>query len=175
MNVIHIHTIQIFVYFDSINRPKDLIDRAIELGLAGIAITDHECLSSHPEINFYAQELIKEHPDKINESGYGNSDFNAGLKQSKYAYEIKHVDLLSRLVEFIVQNPMEEIAKHNLFEKFDEEHPEDAAGSFESEIEETYTYNNLEIELSVVSEETDLYVDINSNECPIRIFQNKEG
>lgn len=44
----------------------------------------------------------------------------------------------------------------------------------ESEIEETYTYNNLEIELSVVSEETDLYVDINSNECPIRIFQNKE-
>ena len=37
---------------DSINRPKDLIDRAIGLGLAGIAITDHECLSSHPEINF---------------------------------------------------------------------------------------------------------------------------
>lgn len=37
---------------------------------------------------------IVEYPDKINESGYGNSDFNAGLKQSKYAYEIKHVDLL---------------------------------------------------------------------------------
>lgn len=37
---------------------------------------------------------IVEYPDKINESGYGNADFNAGLKQSKYAYEIKHVDLL---------------------------------------------------------------------------------
>ena len=37
---------------------------------------------------------IVEYPDKINERGYGNSDFNAGLKQSKYAYEIKHVYLL---------------------------------------------------------------------------------
>lgn len=37
---------------------------------------------------------IVKYPDKINELGYGNADFNAGLKQSKYAYEIKHVDLL---------------------------------------------------------------------------------
>ena len=48
---------------DSINRPKDLINRAIELGLAGIAITDHECISSHPEINFYQKEIAEEHPD----------------------------------------------------------------------------------------------------------------
>mgnify|MGYP002623105409 CR=1 FL=1 len=48
---------------DSINRPKDLINRAIELGLSGIAITDHECISSHPEINFYQSEVQKEHPD----------------------------------------------------------------------------------------------------------------
>ena len=48
---------------DCINRPKDLIDRAIELGLSGIAITDHECISSHPEINFYQDEVQKEHPD----------------------------------------------------------------------------------------------------------------
>jgi len=48
---------------DSINRPKDLINRAIELGLSGIAITDHECISSHPEINFYQSEVEKEHPD----------------------------------------------------------------------------------------------------------------
>ena len=37
---------------------------------------------------------IVEYPNKINELGYGNADFNVGLKQSKYAYEIKHVDLL---------------------------------------------------------------------------------
>ena len=48
---------------DSINRPKDLINRAIELGLSGIAITDHECISSHPEINFYQKEIQETHPD----------------------------------------------------------------------------------------------------------------
>ena len=48
---------------DSINRPKDLINRAIELGLSGIAITDHECISSHPEINFYQKEIQETYPD----------------------------------------------------------------------------------------------------------------
>ena len=48
---------------DCINRPKTLINRAIELGLSGIAITDHEALCGHPEINFYAQSLVEEHPD----------------------------------------------------------------------------------------------------------------
>ena len=55
---------------DCINRPKDLIKRAIELGLKGISITDHECVSSHMEINLFAKEIQKENPDfKI---GYGN-------------------------------------------------------------------------------------------------------
>ena len=48
---------------DCINRPKQLINRAIELGLMGIAITDHDCLSSHMEINMYAQEIAKEYPE----------------------------------------------------------------------------------------------------------------
>jgi DNA polymerase-3 subunit alpha len=48
---------------DSINRPKDLIDTAINLGLSGIAITDHECLSAHMEVNQYAKELQKTHPN----------------------------------------------------------------------------------------------------------------
>ncbi len=48
---------------DCINRPKDLINRAIELGLAGIAITDHEAVCAHPEINFYQNEIKEEHPD----------------------------------------------------------------------------------------------------------------
>ena len=42
---------------DCINRPKKLIDTAIKLGMSGIAITDHECLSGHMEINKYAKEL----------------------------------------------------------------------------------------------------------------------
>ena len=61
---VHAHTHYSNVrLLDSINRPKDLINRAIELGLAGIAITDHEILSAHPEINFYQSEVEKEHPD----------------------------------------------------------------------------------------------------------------
>ena len=36
---------------DCINRPKDLVKRAIALGLSGIAITDHETLASHIELN----------------------------------------------------------------------------------------------------------------------------
>ena len=48
---------------DSINRPKALINKAIELGLSGIAITDHECLSAHMEVNQYAKEIAKSNPD----------------------------------------------------------------------------------------------------------------
>ena len=48
---------------DCINRPKALIDKAIELGLSGIAITDHECLSAHMEVNQYAKEIKKSNPN----------------------------------------------------------------------------------------------------------------
>lgn len=48
---------------DALPSPKQLIDRAIEIGLSGIAITEHECLSSHPEANQYAQELKDKYPD----------------------------------------------------------------------------------------------------------------
>lgn len=42
---------------DSINKPEDLIDKAIELGLSGIAITDHECLSAHVEAEKYMKKI----------------------------------------------------------------------------------------------------------------------
>ena len=69
---------------DCINRPKQLIDRAIELGLAGIAITDHDCLSSHPEVNIYAQKIQKEHPDfKV---ALGNEIYLCGSRESGQKY-----------------------------------------------------------------------------------------
>ena len=52
-----------FRIIDSINKPKDLINRAIELGLSGITLTDHETLAGAPEINLYAQEIQKSKPD----------------------------------------------------------------------------------------------------------------
>ena len=48
---------------DCINKVPALINRAIELGLCGIAITDHECLSAHIEANQYAQEIKEKYPD----------------------------------------------------------------------------------------------------------------
>lgn len=48
---------------DCINHPKDLINRAINLGLSGIAITDHECLSVHMEVNMYQDAIKEKYPD----------------------------------------------------------------------------------------------------------------
>ena len=48
---------------DSINRPDQLIKRAQEIGLSGIAITDHECLSSSIEVNILAKKLKETNPD----------------------------------------------------------------------------------------------------------------
>jgi DNA polymerase-3 subunit alpha len=50
---------------DCINRPTALIDKAIEMGLSGIAITDHECLSAHMEVNQYAKKIKEKHPDFV--------------------------------------------------------------------------------------------------------------
>ena len=48
---------------DSINRPEKLIQRAQDIGLAGIAITDHEALSSHIEVNMIAKKIRETNPD----------------------------------------------------------------------------------------------------------------
>ena len=48
---------------DCINHPKDLIDRAIEIGLSGCSITDHEALCSHIIVNKYAKEIKEKYPD----------------------------------------------------------------------------------------------------------------
>ena len=48
---------------DSINHPKELIDRAIELELSGCSITDHEALCSHMIVNKYAKEIKEKYPD----------------------------------------------------------------------------------------------------------------
>ena len=48
---------------DSVNTVQRLIDKAVEIGLQGVAITDHETLAGLPEANFYAEEIQKKHPD----------------------------------------------------------------------------------------------------------------
>ena len=48
---------------DSINRPEDLIARTKELGLSGLAITDHECLSAAVRVNKIAKQMQLTDPD----------------------------------------------------------------------------------------------------------------
>ena len=48
---------------DAINKPEKLIDKAIEMGLSGIAITDHESLSAHMRVNKYAKKIKETNPD----------------------------------------------------------------------------------------------------------------
>ena len=63
---IHNHTMYSNIrLLDCINRPTALIDKAIELGLSGIAITDHECLSAHMEVNQYAKKIKDKYPEFV--------------------------------------------------------------------------------------------------------------
>ena len=41
-------------------------------------------------------DSITEYPNQIAEVGFGNDDFNAGLKKSKYAYHISHLFKLEK-------------------------------------------------------------------------------
>lgn len=69
---------------DCINEPKALIDKAIELGLSGIAITDHECLSAHMTVNQYAKEIKEKYPDfKI---ALGNEIYLTDTRESGQRY-----------------------------------------------------------------------------------------
>ena len=81
---IHSHThYSNFRLLDCINRPKDLVKRANELGLCGIAITDHETLAGHMELNLFQKEIEKENPDfkiALGNEIYLCGDRNAGQK-----------------------------------------------------------------------------------------------
>jgi DNA polymerase-3 subunit alpha len=69
---------------DCINRPVDLINKAIELGLSGIAITDHECLSAHMEVNQYVKKLREHNPDFV--VGLGNEIYLTDTRERGQKY-----------------------------------------------------------------------------------------
>lgn len=49
-------------FLDSINKPQEMVDKAIALGFSGIAFTNHECLSDEIEILSIRDSLAKTHP-----------------------------------------------------------------------------------------------------------------
>lgn len=48
---------------DCISKVDKLIDRAVEIGLSGIAITDHECLSAHVKAKRAEERVRQAHPN----------------------------------------------------------------------------------------------------------------
>lgn len=48
---------------DATVRPKELVDRAIELDLAGVAVTDHESLGAHVELDKLQDRYKETNPD----------------------------------------------------------------------------------------------------------------
>ena len=48
---------------DCMNKVEDLIDNAIKLGYGGIALTDHECISSYIRAEQYMDKKIKDNPE----------------------------------------------------------------------------------------------------------------
>ena len=69
---------------DCINRPDKLIEKAYELGLSGIAITDHECLSAHMEVNQFMKKFREEHPDFT--VALGNEIYLTDTRESNQKY-----------------------------------------------------------------------------------------
>lgn len=69
---------------DAIIHPKDLINKAIDLGLSGICITEHECLCNHVEINKIAIELQETNPDFT--IGLGNEIYLTDTRDSGQKY-----------------------------------------------------------------------------------------
>ena len=60
----HNHTdVSNFRLLDSTNKLSALVNKAIELGLSGIAITDHECLSNHVKAIQLQKKLIEDGKD----------------------------------------------------------------------------------------------------------------
>lgn len=70
----HAHTYYSNVKFvDSINNPEKLIDKAVSLGLSGIAITDHSSLGAHVVASKYGQMIAETYPYfkvALGEEGY---------------------------------------------------------------------------------------------------------
>ena len=91
----HNHTYSSNIRFlDSINRPKDMIKKAIDLGFGGIAFTDHESLSAAVEIIKERDKIKKDHPDfKII---FGNEIYLIDESEVKNTNKYYHFILLAK-------------------------------------------------------------------------------
>lgn len=92
---LHNHTYSSNIRFlDSINRPEEMINRAIELGFSGIAFTDHESLSAAVTILKIRDKIKEKHPDfKII---FGNEIYLIDESEIKNTNKYYHFILLAK-------------------------------------------------------------------------------
>lgn len=69
---------------DSINRPEALVNTSKELGLSGLAITDHEALSAHIVVNKLAKKMRETNPDFT--IALGNEIYLTDTREKKQKY-----------------------------------------------------------------------------------------
>lgn len=69
---------------DCINRPEDLIKKSKELGLSGLAITDHECLSASVKIINIAKQMRETDPNFT--IALGNEIYLTNTRESGQPY-----------------------------------------------------------------------------------------
>lgn len=82
----HSHTVfSNFRLKDAINKPEDLLDYALEIGLKGITITDHEILSGH----FKAYQHIEKNKEKFKDFklAFGNEIYLVDKEDVEWARE----------------------------------------------------------------------------------------
>jgi len=83
------HTHSIFSnirLLDSINSPEQLIDKAIELGMCGIALTDHECVGGAPRFLKHYEQYKKEHPESSFKVAIGDEIYLTPNRESNQKY-----------------------------------------------------------------------------------------
>ena len=81
----HAHTMYSNIrLLDCINQPKDLVDRALEIGLSGICCTDHEALGAHVTFDKLREYAKEKNPNfKI---GLGNEIYLVDERVSNQKY-----------------------------------------------------------------------------------------
>ncbi|HEY9700558.1 MAG TPA: PHP domain-containing protein [Trichocoleus sp.] len=87
----HIHT----VYSDGRLRPEQVLEQAIELGLKGLAITDHHSTSGYQVAQQWLMERQNQHPDQPSPHLWTGIEINADLLGVEvhilgYAFEPRH-------------------------------------------------------------------------------------
>ena len=83
------HTHSIFSnirLLDSINSPEQLIDKAIELGMCGIALTDHECVSGAPRFLKHYEQYKEEYPESSFKVAIGDEIYLTPNRESNQKY-----------------------------------------------------------------------------------------